>query len=141
MYISAGNGYFLKNVDFFPFWDFFSKIDRKDKQLETNDNMQWKPIKNIFKKWLFSHQKKCNFRKKCINDSEIENWPLFFKTKCGQACRFEFHMQIKTWNFWKAKKNLKIGKKNENFEEKSIFLLKIYRIKFKSEIEPFDKPV
>ena len=46
MYISAGNGYFLKNVDIF-------EIDRKDKQLETNDNMHKKPIKNIF-----SHQTK-----------------------------------------------------------------------------------
>ena len=62
MYISAGNGYFLKNVDIF---ENEKKKDRKDKQLETNDNMHKKPIKNIFshKAKLANQAKMAHFRK------------------------------------------------------------------------------
>ena len=68
---------------FSKMWIFLkTKKDRKDKQLETNDNMHKKPIKNIFSHQpkLANQAKMAHFRKKVtINQGEIENWPLVSK--------------------------------------------------------------
>ena len=53
-------------------------------------------LKTYLKMAIFSSEKNAIFEKNALTTVKSKSGHFSSRPKCGQACRFEFHMQMKT---------------------------------------------